>query len=96
MKRNDDFIESFIREHRAEFDKYCDDNFHEEKFLAKLSRRFKKFINIVPYLVRVFVITIIVFILSIWIWNSYIRKDRHEVTLKQKIENIVINGNKTN
>ena len=29
-----------------------------------------------------------IFIVSICIWNQYIRKDRHEVTLKQKIENI--------
>jgi hypothetical protein len=82
-------IENFIRQHKDEFDKYCDDNHHEEKFLAKLARRFKKIINIVPYLIRVLVITFIVFISSILIWNNYIRKDRHEVTLKQKIENII-------
>jgi hypothetical protein len=82
-------IEKFIREHKDEFDKSCADDYHEEKFLDKLSRRFKKIISIVPYLARVFIVTFIIFISSILIWNNYIRKDRHEVTLKQKIENII-------
>lgn len=89
MRRGDDFIEIFIREHKNEFDEQFDNNLHEEKFLSKLSKRFKKFISIIPYLIRVFIITIIIFALSIWVWNSYIRKDRHEITFKQKIENIV-------
>jgi len=88
MKKNDDYIEKFIREHRSEFDKYYDNNLHEKKFLFKLSQRFKKIINIVPYLIRVFIVTIIIFVASIWTWNEFIRKDRHEVTLKQKIENL--------
>jgi hypothetical protein len=89
MKWSEDELEYFIRKHREEFDKYNANNYHEEKFLSKLSKRFKKFISIVPYLIRVFIITFIIFVASIWIWNSYLRKDRHEVTLKQKIENVI-------
>lgn len=89
MRRGDDFIEIYIREHKCEFDEPCDNNRHEEKFLAKLYKRFKKIISIVPYLIRLFIVAIIVFVLSIWIWNTYLRKDRNEVTLKQKIENIL-------
>lgn len=89
MRRGDDFIDIYIREHRSELDKYEPENKHEEKFLTKLAQRFKKFINIVPYLLRVFIVTIIVFVVSIWVWNSYIRKDRNEITLKEKIVNIV-------
>lgn len=85
-------IETFIHKHKSDFDKDCDNN-HEKKFLVKLANKFKKFINIVPYLVRVFIITIIIFLGSIWIWNEYLRKDRNEVTLKQKIINIITTKN---
>lgn len=83
-------IEDFIRENKEKFDENFINEHHEEKFLIKLVNRFKKIINIVPYLLRVLVVTIIIFILSIWVWNSYIRKDRHEVTLKEKINNVLI------
>lgn len=83
-------IEDFIRDHKDEFNTQFVDERHEDKFLVKLSRRFKKIISIVPYLIRVFIVAIIVFTASIYVWNSYLRKDRHEITLKQKIENIVI------
>lgn len=79
----------YVRKHRSDFDNHNADKNHEERFLAKLARRFKKFISIVPYLLKVFIVTIIIFIVSIWIWNTYIRKDRHEITLKEKVINVV-------
>lgn len=85
MKLTEDNIEEFIRKNKDKFDRYYADNQHEERFLQKLSRRFKKFISIVPYLIRVLIMTIIIFTASIIIWNNYIRKDRHEISLKQKI-----------
>lgn len=87
MKSNN--IETFIRENRDKFETNSINNLHEQKFLIKLANKFKKFINIAPYLLKVFIVTIIIFIVSIWIWNSYIRKDRNEITLKQKIVNII-------
>jgi len=79
-------IEKFIRENKEKFDSYTLDQYHEDNFLRKLAYRFKKIISIVPYLIRVAIATVIIFIVSFWAWNSYIRKDRHEITLKQKIE----------
>ena len=64
-------------------------NLHEKHFVVKLANRFKVIISIVPYLIRVAIVTVIIFALSIWGWNNYIRKDRNEVTLKQKIENVI-------
>jgi hypothetical protein len=79
-------LEKFIRDNREKFDSYTLDQYHEDHFLMKLAHRFKKFISIVPYLIRVSIATVIIFIVSIWAWDSYIRKDRHEITLKQKVE----------
>lgn len=89
LEFDEDSIEKFIRDNKDRFDK-CDPSlYHSNHFLSKLHRKFKKLVNIVPYLVRVFIFWILVVVLSIWAWNSWIRKDRHEVTLKQKIENII-------
>jgi hypothetical protein len=89
MEWTEENIETFIKENKDNFDRYDPSIYHCNHFLIKLHNKFKKLISIVPYLVKVFIVTLIVFVLSIWAWNSWIRKDRHEVTLKQKIENIV-------
>jgi hypothetical protein len=62
---------------------------HEEKFLSKLQRRFRKLISIVPYLLWVLLVTILINIIGIIVWNNFIRKDRHEITLKEKVTNII-------
>jgi hypothetical protein len=62
---------------------------HEEKFLRKLQSRFKKLISIVPYLLWVFFVTVLINIIGIIVWNNFIRKDRHEITLKEKVTNII-------
>jgi hypothetical protein len=80
-------IEEFIKDNKDQFDKYCPEPNHEQHFIIKLYHKFKKLVSIIPYLIIVFLVTIIIFVISIWAWNSWIRKDRHEVTLKQKIEN---------
>jgi len=85
---NEDELEKFIVENKDKFDRYSPKPGTEERFHIKLLNRFKKIISIVPHLVRVAIVTAIIFIISIWAWNSYIRKDRHEVTLKQKMYNI--------
>jgi len=84
----EDELEKFIIENKDKFDRYNPKPGVEERFYVKLLNRFKKIISIVPHLVRVAIATVIIFIISIWAWNEYIRKDRHEVTLKQKIYNI--------
>jgi hypothetical protein len=82
-------LEEFIRENQELFNKNNPPKGHKDAFLQKLRMRFHHFINIVPYLLRVAIATIIIFIASIIIWNNYIRKDRDKITLKHKIEKII-------
>jgi hypothetical protein len=85
-----DTIEDFIRENRDKFSVYRPSENHLEKFLSKINFRIRQIISIVPYLIKVAVTTVIIFIASVVIWNNYIRKDRNEITLKNKIT-LVIN-----
>jgi hypothetical protein len=82
-------IEKFILEHKNEFSVYDPSVYHNDHFFLKLRAKFRKLVSIVPHLIKVFIVTAIVFVLSIWAWNEWIRKDRHEITLKHKIENII-------
>lgn len=59
---------------------------HEEKFLVKLQNRAKKFIDLTPYLVKVGIVTIIIFICSILIWNNFIRKDKDKPIIESIVE----------
>jgi hypothetical protein len=83
-------LEELIRKNRDKFDDANPSDNHDETFLSKLTASIRHLVSIVPYLIKVFVITIIVFIFSVIIWNNYIRKDRYEITLKEKIINIII------
>jgi hypothetical protein len=90
VRLNEDTIEKFIRENKDKFGVYHPPDSHLEKFLLKLNYRIKEIISIVPYLIRVAVATVLIFVVSIIVWNNYIRKDRHEITLGNKIT-ILIN-----
>ena len=46
-------------------------------------------ISIVPYLIRLAIASILIFTASIIIWNNYIRKDSHEISLGNKITLVV-------
>jgi hypothetical protein len=87
---NEDSIENFIRNNKDKFGVYRPPDNHLENFLFKLNHRIREIISIVPYLIRVAVGTVIIFLASIIVWNNFIRKDRHEVTLTNKIS-LVIN-----
>jgi hypothetical protein len=89
VKLNEDTIEKFIRENKDKFGIYRPPDSHLEKFLFKLNYRLRRIISIVPYLIRVTIATIIIFLASILIWNNYIRKDRHEVTIRNKISLVI-------
>jgi hypothetical protein len=82
-------IETFIIEHKDQFSKCDPSTYHNEHFLFKLQKKFKHLISIIPYLVRLVLVWFIVAGISVAVWNNYIRKDRHEITLKEKIVNIV-------
>lgn len=87
---NEHTIENFIRENRDKFGVYRPPASHRKKFLFKLNSGIRHIISIVPYLLRVAIVTVIIFTASVIIWNNYIRKDRHEITLKNKIS-LVLN-----
>jgi hypothetical protein len=86
---NEESIESFIRENKDKFNVYRPPDGHLENFLLKLNYRIRNIISIVPYLVRVAVATVLIFLTSIIAWNYYIRKDRQEIALKDKITHVI-------
>ena len=83
--RSEDPIEKFIRENKDEFGASNPPENHMGKFLFKLNRRIRHIISIAPYLVKVAVVTILIFTASIIIWNNFLRRDREVLTLKYKI-----------
>jgi hypothetical protein len=82
---NEKNIENFIRKNKHKFGDYRLPDNHLEIFMNKLNRRIRNIISIVPYLIKVTIATVIIFAASIIIWNNYLRKDRHEITLRNKI-----------
>jgi len=87
--RGEDTIESFILKNRDKFETMGPSEDHTERFLNKLNQRIRHIISIVPYLIKVAVATVLIFTASIIIWNNFIRKDRHEITLKDKLTLVV-------
>jgi hypothetical protein len=87
--RGEDIIESFILENRDKFEAQGPPEDHTERFLMKLNRQIRHIISILPYLIRVAVATVLIFTASIIIWNNFIRRDRHEITLRDKISLVV-------
>ncbi|HEX2969982.1 MAG TPA: hypothetical protein VHO46_12855 [Bacteroidales bacterium] len=85
----EDFIEDFIRENKDKFTVYDLPRNHKRRFLLRLNLRIRHYISIVPYLAKVAIITIIIFIASAVIWNNYIRWDRDYVPLKYKIYGLI-------
>ena len=75
-------LEKFIRDNKDKFDIYEPESFHNQHFLKKLINKFKEVINIVPYLVKVGSATILIFILSFFIWKTYICPPLTHISLK--------------
>jgi len=65
-------LEKFIRDNKDKFDADQPESNHNQHFLNKLINKFKEVINIVPYLVKVTIGTILIFILSFLVWRTYI------------------------
>jgi hypothetical protein len=78
-------LEKFIKENRDLILKGKPTEGHEIKFMTKLQLRVKSFIDLTPYLVKVAIVTIIVFLCSMFVWYNFIRKDK----TKPIYENIV-------
>lgn len=75
-------LEKFIRDNKDKFDIYQPESNHNQHFLNKLISKFKEVINIVPYLVRVGIATILIFILSFLVWRTYICPPLTRISLK--------------
>jgi hypothetical protein len=75
-------LEKFIRENKDKFDIYEPDSDHSEHFLKKLVTKFKQVIDIVPYLVKVGLATILIFIFSFLLWKAFIAPPLTHVSLK--------------
>ncbi|HLN56181.1 MAG TPA: hypothetical protein VK207_09325 [Bacteroidales bacterium] len=85
--KDEDYIEKLIRENRDKFVHYNPPENHMKRFMLRLNLRIKHVISIVPYLVRVAVATIAIFIASVIVYNNFIRKDG--VSLGYKISLIL-------
>jgi hypothetical protein len=75
-------LEKFIRDNKDKFDIYEPESDHKQHFLKKLLTKFKEVINIVPYLVKVGIATILIFLLSFLIWRTYICPPLTHISLK--------------
>ncbi len=84
-----DALEKFIRENRDKFSDSGPRDSHSTNFLNKLNHKIRQITSIVPYLVKVAVATVLIFGASILFWNNYIRKDRHEISLKNKVTIVI-------
>lgn len=59
---------------------------HEERFLQKLQSRFKKYVDLTSYFIKLAIVTIIVFLCSIFIWYTFMRPDPSKGVIKNIIE----------
>jgi hypothetical protein len=75
-------LEQFIRKNKDKFNTYHPEPSHKKLFLKKLIKRFKEVISIVPYLVKVGVATVLIFILSFIIWRFYLSPPLTRISLK--------------
>jgi hypothetical protein len=74
MTWTEDKLEEFIKRNKDVLIDGCRPMVgHEEHFLMKLSKRFKKFVSIIPYLIKVLIITIIIFAASIFVWYKFMK-----------------------
>ena len=74
MEWTDDKLEKFIRDNKDTLVDGCRPMAgHERNFLLKLAKRFKKLISIVPYLIKVLIVTIIIFACSIFVWYKFLK-----------------------
>lgn len=77
-------IEDIIRANKDFFEEAEPSKGHFEKFNALLEARFRKEalkISIVPYLLRAAVVTLLVTLSSLYVWDNFLRNDNKGMTL---------------
>jgi len=82
---NEEELEKFIKENKDLLVKGKPPEGHEIKFMTKLQLRVRNFIDLTPYIVKVAIVTIIIFVASSLIWYSFLRPDKS----KPIIENVI-------
>jgi hypothetical protein len=82
MNWEEDDLERFIRSNRDKFNESQPAPDHQQLFLRKLLNKFREVISIVPYLVKVGVATLLIFILSFFVWKMYICPPLTHISLK--------------
>lgn len=83
--KEDDYIETFIRENRDKFTVYNPPVNHTKKFLLRLNLRMRHFISIAPHLARVALVTLIIFAASFLVFNNFIKREPAFINAKVKI-----------
>ena len=72
----------YIKNHREEFDQQLPDPDHEKKFFNKLGRLIKKaVISIIPHLVKVAIITLVIWLVSIITWKLFLDPERDQMPM---------------
>ena len=77
-------IEDIIRNNKEYFDSEEPSEGHFERFQRKLEVRFQPMAvrrSIVPYLLKAAVVTLLVTLSSLWIWDHFLRPDRDRMSL---------------
>ena len=73
-------LEDFIKENKDKFDVYQLNPNHEKKFLLRLKKLIK---TIVPYLIKVGIAVIIVWVISFLSWRLFLKHDRDRMPLRR-------------
>lgn len=79
-------IEDIIRNNKEYFDSEEPSEGHFERFQRKLEVRFQPMAvrrSIVPYLLKAAVVTLLVTLSSLWIWDHFLRPDRDRMSLSE-------------
>jgi len=85
MKNNNiqEKLDDFVKKNKNKFDCEEPQLEHEKRFMFKLNERFKKIISIIPHLIKVAIITIVIFIISFIIWDNFIDHPSDQKSLSQ-------------
>ena len=76
-------LEDFIRNNKDKFEVYPPKENHFDIFLLRLQERLHKiYISIIPHLIKLAISTVVVFTISLFVWNGWIRPDRDQMPLK--------------
>jgi hypothetical protein len=79
-------IEDIIRQNKDLFEGAEPSEGHFERFNRKLEQRFHAIAvkrSIVPYLLRAAVVTLLVTLSSLWVWDNFLRSEKTRMTLSQ-------------